>query len=384
MIMKIAHVNMFYVPTFGGVEQVMYELAQRQIKDGHEVHVFCCDSDKNQRLKIKNELIEGVHIHRFPYWFRLSFNTFVWPSLLWRMNGKFDVVHSHVSGHDYILFTGILGKIKGFKHIHTTHCPWTDVSFRPFVLRPFLFLNDLFINKLSFKLVDKIVSITPWELEILHKYIKSDNKIVVIPNGTDKILYKKIKNNNFKKRHKLKEKYLVLFFGRLNPTKGPEKLAQAAINITKNRKDVAFVWVGPDEGKAAEVERLIKPYDNMHYLGAIRGKENVAEMYQAADIYALPSYREGLPLTLFEAMASGLPIAASPVNGIPYEMKEPENGFFSEYGDIKKLEENILKLIDNPELRKQISESNFKKSLDFDWDIIYKRYMGEYEKLLKN
>ena len=382
--MKIAHVNMFYVPTFGGVEQVMYELAQRQIKDGHEVHVFCCDSDKNQRLKIKNELIEGVHIHRFPYWFRLSFNTFVWPSLLWRMNGKFDVVHSHVSGHDYILFTGILGKIKGFKHIHTTHCPWTDVSFRPFVLRPFLFLNDLFINKLSFKLVDKIVSITPWELEILHKYIKSDNKIVVIPNGTDKILYKKIKNNNFKKRHKLKEKYLVLFFGRLNPTKGPEKLAQAAINITKNRKDVAFVWVGPDEGKAAEVERLIKPYDNMHYLGAIRGKENVAEMYQAADIYALPSYREGLPLTLFEAMASGLPIAASPVNGIPYEMKEPENGFFSEYGDIKKLEENILKLIDNPELRKQISESNFKKSPDFDWDIIYKRYMGEYEKLLKN
>ena len=66
----------------------------------------------------------------------------------------------------------------------------------------------------------------------------------------------------------------------------------------------------------------------MHCLGAIRGKENIAEMYQAADMYVLPSYREGLPLTLFEAMASGLPIVASPVNGIPYEMKEPENGFF--------------------------------------------------------
>ena len=49
--MKIAHVNMFYLPTFGGVEQVMYELAQRQIRDGHEVHVYCCDSDKYERIK---------------------------------------------------------------------------------------------------------------------------------------------------------------------------------------------------------------------------------------------------------------------------------------------------------------------------------------------
>ena len=51
--MKIAHVNMFYLPTFGGVEQVMHELAKRQVADGHEVHVYCCDSDKNNRIKIK-------------------------------------------------------------------------------------------------------------------------------------------------------------------------------------------------------------------------------------------------------------------------------------------------------------------------------------------
>ena len=76
---------MFYHPTFGGVEQVMYELAQRQVKQGHEVHVYCCDSDKNKRIKIKNETINEVQIHRLPYWFRLSFNTFIWPSLLWNL-----------------------------------------------------------------------------------------------------------------------------------------------------------------------------------------------------------------------------------------------------------------------------------------------------------
>ncbi len=380
--MKIAHINMFFLPTFGGVEQVMYELAKRQVNDGHEVHVFCCDSDKNTRIKVKEEIIEGIHIHRLPYWFRLSLNTFLWPSLLWKFPGKFDIVHTHVSGHDYILFAGILCKLKGIKYIHTTHCPWTDSSFRPPILRPFLFLNDLFMNRFSFKLIDKIISITPWELDTLKKYTEKE-KIEIIPNGVDKILYKKILNNHFKKRNNIKEKFLVLFFGRLNPTKGPEMLAKAAINITKKRKDIAFVWVGPDEGKADEVKELIKLYSNMKYLGPIKGKEKIAEMYQSADVYILPSYREGLPLTLFEAMASGLPIIASPVNGIPYEMKEPENGFFSNYGDIESLEKNIIKMLENPKLANKISKANFNKSKNYDWDDIYKKYMGEYKKLLE-
>ena len=373
---------MFYFPTFGGVEQVMYELAKRQVAEGNEVHVFCCDSDKEKRIAIKQEIIEGIHIHRFPYWFRLSLNTFIWPSLLWKFKEDFDIVHTHVSGHAYILFMGLLSKIKKFKHIHTTHCPWTDSSFRPKILRPFLFLNDIIFNKLSFNLINKVIAITPWEVDILKRFTEKE-KIKIIPNGMDKIFYKKIINNKFKKENKIKEKKLVLFFGRLNPTKGPEKLALAAINISKKRKDIAFVWVGPDEGKAEEVKKLIKPYKNMKYLGAIRGKEKIAEMYQSADVYVLPSYREGLPLTLFEAMASGLPIVTSPVNGIPYEMKQPENGLFSNYGDIKSLEKNILKILDNPKLAKKMSGNNFKKAQQYDWDIISKKYMGEYKKLLK-
>ena len=120
----------------------------------------------------------------------------------------------------------------------------------------------------------------------------------------------------------------------------------------------------------------------MKYLGPLSEKIEVAEMYQAADLYVLPSYREGLPLTLFEAMASGLPIVASPVNGVPYEMKENENGFFAEYGDIKAIQESILKILDNPQLAEAISKNNFKKAKNFDWDIIYERYMKEYKKLL--
>jgi glycosyltransferase involved in cell wall biosynthesis len=379
--LKIAHVNMFYLPTIGGVEKVIYELAKRQVAEGHEVHVFCCDSNKEKRIGLKEEIIDGVHVHRLPYWFRLSFNTFIWPSLLWNFKGNFDIVHTHVSGHAYIMIMGLLSKLKGVNHIHTTHCPWTDTSFRPFILRPFLFLNNLIFNKWSFRFIDKVISITPWELDILSKYVKDKNKIVVIQNGTDNIFFNEIKENDFKKKHKIGEKNLVLFFGRLNPTKGPEKLALVAREISKKRSDIAFVWVGPDEGKAWEVKRLIRGYKNMKYLGAIRDKNETAKMYRAADVYVLPSYREGLPLTLFEAMASGLPIVASPVNGIPFEMETKKNGFFSDYGDLRSLEENILKLIDNVSLRKKIASNNIKKAQNYRWDNIYLKYMKEYYSL---
>ena len=85
-------------------------------------------------------------------------------------------------------------------------------------------------------------------------------------------------------------------------------------------------------------------------------------MYQAADIFVLPSYREGLPLTLFEAMAADLPVVASPVNGIPYEMKEPENGYLVTYGNNKGFEDKIIKLLDDKKLRNKISKNNKKKS----------------------
>lgn len=381
--MKIAHINMFYYPTFGGVEQVMKELAERQVKQGHEVHVYCCDSDKNLKIRKKEETVNGVHIHRLPYWFRLSLNTFVWPSLLWKFKGKFDIVHSHVSGHDYVLFAGHLAKKKGAKHIHTTHCPWTDASFRPLILRPFMFLNDLFVNRLIFKYVDKIVAITPWELAILKKFVKNKEKITIIPNGADEILYKKAAKNNFKKKYKIRENKIVLFFGRLNPTKGPEKLALAAVEISKKRNDIAFLWVGPDEGRLEEVKQLIKGHKNMHYILPIRDKKKIAEMYQASDVYVLPSYREGLPLTLIESFASKLPVVASPVNGVPYEMKEGKNGFFADYGNIEKLKENILKLLDNRKLANQISINNYKKAQNYRWDNIAKRYEDEYKMLLK-
>ncbi|MFH0805945.1 MAG: glycosyltransferase family 4 protein [Patescibacteria group bacterium] len=377
--MKIAHICPFYYPSIGGVEKVVEELAKRQIKNGDDVHVYTSDWDKNSRIELKEEVVNNVHIHRCFHWFKISkFGSF-WPSVFFKLlKEDFDIVHVHVSGHAHIFFASLYAKLKHIGLVHTTHCPWTD-NYRPLYAKILLFFSYNIFGRISFKWTDKIIAITPWEIQFIKKY--GGENIIVIPNGVDNVFFNKIMPNNFKKKYKIKKK-LVLFFGRLNITKGPEKFVETAKEILKERQDICFLMRGPDEGMREEVKKSIKSYKDIILLEETRNRKEVVEMYQAADLYVLPSFREGLPLTLFEAMAAGLPIVASPVNGIPYEMKDPENGFLVEYGDIKNLKERIIKLLDNKKLAAKISVNNINKAKKYKWDDIEKRYYKEYKTLL--
>jgi len=89
-------------------------------------------------------------------------------------------------------------------------------------------------------------------------------------------------------------------------------------------------------------------------------------------------------LTIFEAMASGLPIIATPVNGVPYEIKEGVNGLFVNYGDVNGLKNAIMKLLKDDRLSKKISRNNVEKARNYDWDLIAERYMKVYKEAIKN
>jgi glycosyltransferase involved in cell wall biosynthesis len=379
--MKIAHICPFYTPAIGGVKQVVEELAKRQVKLGHEVHIYTSDWDKEKRITPLEEKIQGIQVHRCPHWIRAAnFMTF-WPSVFPKLlKQDFDVIHSHLFGHPHFVLSALAAKLKGAKYIHTTHCPWSD-SKRSLVGKLGLIISYHTFSRLSLKITDKIIAITPWEKNFIKKFGGDENKIKVLPNGMDKTFFKKINNNDFRKKLKIKPNQpLILFFGRLNITKGPEKFVEIAKLILKEKPNYVFVILGPDEGMLEIVKQKIGNEKRIILLPAIRDRKEIIKMYQTADVYVMPSYREGLPLTLFEAMASGLPIVASPVNGIPYEMKNQENGFLVNHGDNKKFKEKIIELIDNLKLRKQISNNNLKKAKNYNWDLINKKTMEIYKK----
>jgi len=378
--MKIAHVCPEYLPAISGVGQVVEELAKRQAAAGHEVHVYAPDWDKNKRITKKEEIVEGVHIHRCNHIARIANFATIWPDVFPKLvRGKFDVIHSHVFGHLHFVLAAFAGKISGAKNIHTTHCPWTE-SYRSLAGRIGIIVSYNIFSRIALRFINKIIAITPWEFEFIKKYGGKEEQIVNIPNGMSEQFFAKIKNNQFKKKHGIKGR-MALFFGRLNVTKGPDKFVEIAKLILKERKDITFVIRGPDEGMRNIVKKLIGDEKKIILLPETRNRKEIIEMYQAADVFVMPSYREGLPLTLFEAMAAGLPVVVSPVNGIPYEMKEPDNGFLINYGNNEEFAKRIISLLDNKKFRNSISKNNINKSKNYDWNLIFQKTLKLYEEI---
>ncbi|MGV8142522.1 MAG: glycosyltransferase family 4 protein [Candidatus Pacearchaeota archaeon] len=379
--MKIAHVSPEYFPVIGGVGQVVRELAERQVKAGHDVTVFVPDWDKKKRLSKKTEILNGVKIFRLHYFAQVAnFNT-IWPTIFPNLvKGHFDIIHSHNFGHLHVFLSALASKMTKAKHIHTTHCPWSDAK-RSLIGKIGLFISYNIFSRWALRNADKIIAITPWELSYIEKYGGLKSKTKVIPNGVSSEFFKSIKENDFKKKHNISGK-IILFFGRLNKTKSPEFFVSIGQELTKDRTDITFLLVGPDEGMGKIVKDKIGNNHKIKMLPALKNRLEVIKMYQSAEVYVLPSYREGLPLTLFEAMACGLPIVATPVNGVPFEVKNNENGFLIEYGDTKGFIDKIKYLLDNKKVYDKISKENIKKSKGYDWDIIAAKTLKEYESAL--
>jgi len=105
-------------------------------------------------------------------------------------------------------------------------------------------------------------------------------------------------------------------------------------------------------------------------------------LYSACDIFVFPSFEEGDPIALKEALASGKPLIGSDVSGIPMQIRDGWNGFFIEPGNEKKLAEKIVYLIENEEERERMSRNSRKLAEEeFDWSKIADRYLKVYIQL---
>lgn len=108
------------------------------------------------------------------------------------------------------------------------------------------------------------------------------------------------------------------------------------------------------DGEIEKVQQYIKDnkLDNVaEYIGWVSGEEKI-KLLNEVDVFILPSYNEGLPISLLEAMSYNLPIISTTVGGIPEILKNEYNGFLINPGDLIALESAISTLINNPSKRK--------------------------------
>jgi len=148
---------------------------------------------------------------------------------------------------------------------------------------------------------------------------------------------------------------VVLTVGQFIDRKGRWILLEAAKKVVRVRGDIAFVWVMPDLPSGQDLER-VRSYCLDGNFKMVRSRDlggtrmDTLKFFRTADIFALPSFLEGLPIALLEAMAMGLPSVSTNVYAIPEALKDGETGLLIEAGDADALANAVLRLAEDRDL----------------------------------
>jgi glycosyltransferase involved in cell wall biosynthesis len=182
--------------------------------------------------------------------------------------------------------------------------------------------------------------------------------------------------------------FVVLAVGNFIDRKGRWVFLEAATRVVRSDPNVTFVWLTPVL-PSAEDEKRIGEYalgDKFRLVhSAALGTErlDVLTFFRIADVFTLPSYVEGLPIALLEAMALERPSISTNVYAIPEAVKDLETGLLVEAGDAAALADAILKLKDDPALRAKLSATGRKFVIaTFDERDAAAKAIAEYEEAL--
>jgi len=240
------------------------------------------------------------------------------------------------------------------------------------IVKRFLFIFE----KITYRCVDAVVFLSEVEKEQFKKklgYLPKHH--FIIPPGIEipKIFKKEVEK--IKKELGINDKINITFVGRLIGVKGVEILISALKDLKKDFK-VIIVGDGPDRKK---LENLVKEYNLENRVIFTGWRNDVPAILAASDIFVLPSYSEGLPIALLEAMAAGKACVVTDI-GLPVENRK--DALVVKAGDAEELRKALEELIENEELRKKLGEEAKKKAMrEFSWDRAAEIYLKLFEEL---
>ena len=278
------------------------------------------------------QVIKAVKTTRNP----LGYFSFIFQSIYKLLFCDYDIIHAHYVPHSAFI-PAMLKRIKKKPLIVTFH--GTDARIFPFKNRINRMLMMFVVNR-----SDKVIARSEEMKEVLEKLGVLNKKIVVIGAGVDTNLFRPI--DKYKAREDLelpKTKYIILFVGRLHKLKGVELIYECA----RNMPETLFVMVGDGDVKT--------DLKNCIFIGE-RRHEEIPLWMSAADILILPSYSEGLPNVVMEALSCGTPAIITDVGGCPEVVRDSETGFIVPVGDVEALRERMKYLLENEDLREKMGK----------------------------
>ncbi len=341
--MKICMIGHF-PPHLGGISSYIYLLSRELISRGDEVYVLTYPHENISD-------IDGIPVFTAPTLNIKGIRGFIFfisaTIKLLRIVRKYeiDLIHAH-----YIMPPGLIAvicsMISGTKTAVTIH--GSDI----FVLagKPLLKSMIKFVLKRSDYVFVVSDSLKEGVLKLGIEGI--ENKLSITYNAVDVERFRPDQHSTFKEEMKIDpQKPIILFVGNLVWQKGVEYFIRAKEFLNE---DAEIVIVG--DGPLFEELKGIVEFEKMEGITFTGARRDIENIIPAADIFVLPSLSEGRPTVLLEAMASGKPVVATNVGGIP-EIVNKDTGILVNPEDPVGIAEAINKILQNKELQEKMCKA---------------------------
>jgi glycosyltransferase involved in cell wall biosynthesis len=181
--------------------------------------------------------------------------------------------------------------------------------------------------------------------------------------------------------------YMLIFVGRLHPVKGLQYFIKALPELTRVFPSVRAVIAGHGP-ELSRIKQLCCHEHNVHLSGALNEFE-IAELLSIADVFVHPSVnlngqREGMPTSIMEAMAAGVPIVATRTGGIPELIRDGVNGLLVRPGNSRDIVTAVSTLLADPALREIMGRTNRASIQNRDWEYIAIKVFDVYNRVISN
>ncbi|MBQ5382932.1 MAG: glycosyltransferase [Treponema sp.] len=387
--MNVAFFVDAYYPTVTGVITVVAQLKMEMEKNGHKVLIFTVESRKKDRREEKE-----------PGIYRVPTNSFILPTLKGVYNGRpnvrkiakilkendIQICHSHT---EFPLGRACYksAKLAGIPCVATTHTMWEDYFryYLGFIPKHFtrMWLHNFFNH------FNALINVSQKAYDYFHlPHMLPKKPARIIPNAIDETKFCNADYSDEEKRELRKSlglgegDKLILYTGRIVEEKRLEELYEIVSDIVRKKQNVKACFVGTGIKKDHLKRRLARENleDKIIFTGFVTWPD-IAKYYSIADVFVTASLSEMHSMTVLEAITMSNPIVCRRDTSFTDTIFHGENGFLADTD--QEMEEYIVKLLDDDEMRLQMRKKAFEISQRFSLENQAKRHIEYYTEIIE-
>jgi len=347
----------------GGAENALYELATRLDRNAFQPQVACLSGQGPVAVRLRQR---GIPVHSLGARAKWAVRV-VWR--LRRLIREADIVHSflfhaNMAARLAAIWTGVRAVVSAARVAERSRPRRRKLECR------------------THRLVDVEVCVSTGVRDFLASGGFPRQKLIVIPNGVDASRFAG-RDPGFKARLGIKpDTPLITTIGRLHEQKGMSYVLRAAASLCRSRPECHFLLVGrgPLEAELRAQAKQFRLDDKVTFLGFCN---DVPSVLKATDIFVLASLWEGMPNAVLEAMAAGVPVVATRVEGTVDIIDDDRTGMLVMPKDVPAIVSAILRLLDDPARAQRLGQAAQEHvRAHFPLEAMVRRHQELYRELL--